>query len=57
MSDEQEGHPGEEVEPAEAVGPESRAELSDLQDTVDDLIVHLHEAKNVPLSGNAMVDR
>jgi hypothetical protein len=36
---------------------EHRADLSDLQDTVDDLIVHLHEAKNVPLSGNAMVDR
>jgi hypothetical protein len=37
--------------------PEQRAELSDLQDTVDDLIVHLHEAKSVPLSGSAMVDR
>lgn len=36
---------------------ESRADLSDLQDMVDDLIVHLHEAKNVPLSSNAMVDR
>jgi hypothetical protein len=36
---------------------EHRAELSDLQDTVDDLIVYLHEAKSVPLSGNAMVDR
>jgi hypothetical protein len=36
---------------------EHRAELSDLQDMVDDLIVYLHEAKNVPLSGNAMVDR
>ena len=36
---------------------EHRAELSDLQDMVDDLIVFLHEAKNVPLSGNAMVDR
>jgi hypothetical protein len=24
---------------------------------VDDLIVYLHEAKSVPLSGNAMVDR
>ncbi|HEY4607229.1 MAG TPA: hypothetical protein VIH55_06230 [Acidimicrobiia bacterium] len=42
------------IEPEE---PENRAELSDLQDMVDDLIVHLHEAKNVPLSGNAMVDR
>jgi hypothetical protein len=36
---------------------EHRAELGDLQDMVDDLIVFLHEAKNVPLSGNAMVDR
>jgi hypothetical protein len=36
---------------------EHRAELSDLQDMVDDLLVFLHEAKNVPLSGNAMVDR
>lgn len=36
---------------------EQRADLSDLQDMVDDLIVHLHEAKNVPLSSNAMVDR
>ncbi len=36
---------------------EGRPEVGDLQDMVDDLIVHLHEAKNVPLSGNAMVDR
>jgi hypothetical protein len=57
MTDEQEAHLAEAVEPIEPVGSESRAELSDLQDTVDDLIVHLHEAKNVPLSGNAMVDR
>jgi hypothetical protein len=49
----------------EQVGPEEqatsdgevRAEVGDLQDMVDDLIVHLHEAKSVPLSGNAMVDR
>ncbi len=34
-----------------------RVEVGDLQDMVDDLIVHLHEAKSVPLSGNAMVDR
>ena len=47
MTDEQEAHPAEAVESMEPVGPESRAELSDLQDTVDDLIVHLHEAKNV----------
>jgi hypothetical protein len=34
-----------------------RADVADLQDMVDDLIVHLHEAKSVPLSNNAMVDR
>ncbi|MEX1038575.1 MAG: hypothetical protein WDZ96_06960 [Acidimicrobiia bacterium] len=37
--------------------PASQPDLQDLQDTLDDLIVHLHEAKSVPLSGNAMVDR
>ncbi len=35
----------------------ARTDVGDLQDMVDDLIVHLHEAKSVPLSGNAMVDR
>lgn len=34
-----------------------RAEVADLQDMVDDLIVYLHEAKSVPLSGNAIVER
>ena len=54
MTDEQE---------APVAGPSRRSSTSsgrsssDLQDTVDDLIVYLHEAKNVPLSGNAMVDR
>lgn len=37
--------------------PGHRAEVGDLLDMVDDLIVHLHEAKSVPLSANAMVDR
>jgi len=32
-------------------------ELEDILDTVDDLIVHLHEAKTMPLSSNALVDR
>lgn len=41
----------------EAQEPHGRTEVGDLQDMVDDLIVHLHEAKSVPLSGNAMVDR
>lgn len=42
-----------ETEQSPAVQPD----LQDLQDTIDDLMVHLHEAKSVPLSGNAIVDR
>jgi hypothetical protein len=34
-----------------------RVDVGDLQDQVDDLIVYLHEAKSVPLSSNAIVDR
>ena len=45
------------VEAADPVEMPNRTELGDLQDMVDDLIVFLHEAKSVPLSGNAMVDR
>ena len=32
-------------------------ETEDILDIVDDLIVHLHEAKMMPLSSNALVDR
>jgi vacuolar-type H+-ATPase subunit H len=32
-------------------------ETQDILDIVDDLIVHLHEAKMMPLSSNALVDR
>ena len=32
-------------------------EVEDILDIVDDLIVHLHEAKQMPLSSNALVDR
>lgn len=32
-------------------------DLEDILDIVDDLIVHLHEAKMMPLSSNALVDR
>jgi len=32
-------------------------ETEDILDTVDDLIVRLHEAKMMPLSSNALVDR
>ena len=37
--------------------PVSQPELEDILDIVDDLIVHLHEAKAMPLSSNALVDR
>ncbi len=37
--------------------PAVTADVGELQDTVDDLMVHLHEAKSVPLSGNVLVDR
>ncbi len=37
--------------------PATPPELEDLLDIVDDLIVHLHEAKMMPLSSNALVDR
>lgn len=44
---------------SEVVGgdPATPADVGELQDTVDDLLVHLHEAKSVPLSGNVLVDR
>ena len=35
----------------------AQPETEDLLDIVDDLIVHLHEAKMMPLSSNALVDR
>lgn len=34
-----------------------RHESTDILDIVDDLIVNLHEAKSMPLSANALVDR
>lgn len=34
-----------------------RPEPTDILDIVDDLIVNLHEAKTMPLSSNALVDR
>lgn len=40
----------------EAEAP-AHPELDDILDIVDDLIVHLHEAKAMPLSSNALVDR
>jgi len=35
----------------------TQPETEDILDIVDDLIVHLHEAKTMPLSSNALVDR
>lgn len=35
----------------------AQPETEDILDIVDDLIVHLHEAKMMPLSSNALVDR
>lgn len=37
--------------------PATPADVGELQDTVDDLLVYLHEAKSIPLSGNVLVDR
>jgi hypothetical protein len=34
-----------------------RPEPTDILDIVDDLVVHLHQAKAMPLSSNALVDR
>ena len=39
------------------VDASGRPEPSDILDIVDDLMVHLHEAKTMPLSSNALVDR
>ena len=35
----------------------AQPETDDILDMVDDLIVHLHEAKTMPLSSNALVER
>ncbi len=37
--------------------PRPRASVGELQDMVDDLIAHLHEAKAMPLSSSVLVDR
>lgn len=46
-----------EQESAPAPAPTRAAEPSDVLDIIDDLLVHLHEAKSMPLSSNALVDR
>lgn len=37
--------------------PRPRSSVGELQDMVDDLIAHLHEAKTMPLSSSVLVDR
>ena len=37
--------------------PIAHTDTEDILDIVDDLVVHLHEAKMMPLSSNALVDR
>lgn len=37
--------------------PRPRAAVGELQDMVDDLVAHLHEAKTMPLSSSVLVDR
>ncbi len=54
MSDESQTDPEVSSPPQD---PATQSDVGDLQDIVDDLMVHLHEAKTVPLSGNAIVDR
>ncbi|HET8738845.1 MAG TPA: hypothetical protein VFO17_03830 [Acidimicrobiia bacterium] len=46
------------VDPVEIhTGAHAKTEMEDILDIVDDLIVRLHEAKTMPLSSNALVDR
>lgn len=44
-----------EAVPADTLRP--RPSVGELQDMVDDLIAHLHEAKAMPLSSSVLVDR
>lgn len=48
---------GSNIDIDDVTDPAQKTDLGELQDTVDDLMVHLHEAKSVPLSGNVLVDR
>lgn len=40
-----------------ALAPRPRASVGELQDMVDDLVAHVHEAKAMPLSSSVLVDR
>ncbi|MPZ51284.1 MAG: hypothetical protein GEU79_00865 [Acidimicrobiia bacterium] len=50
---------GDQHENPDAVAEDARprSSVGELQDMVDDLIAHLHEAKTMPLSSNVLVDR
>lgn len=45
------------ADPVELPAANSHPETEDILDIVDDLIVHLHEAKTMPLSANVLVER
>lgn len=45
------------VDATQSADAQAQPETEDILDIVDDLIVHLHEAKMMPLSSNALVDR
>lgn len=53
MSQETEQQTGTEL----VVDATGRSESDDIIDMIDELMVHLHEAKTMPLSSNALVDR
>lgn len=45
------------TDPVDMPAGNTQPETEDILDIVDDLIVHLHEAKVMPLSSNVLVDR
>ncbi|HEX2155121.1 MAG TPA: hypothetical protein VHL52_14240 [Acidimicrobiia bacterium] len=49
--------PSEQVVAQAIDSPHARASVGELQDIVEDLIAHLHEAKAMPLSSSVLVDR
>ena len=49
--------PSQEVVASAIDEPRPRASVGELQDMVDDLVAHLHEAKTMPLSSSVLVDR
>lgn len=50
-------HESQKVVASAVEEPRPRASVGELQDMVDDLIAHLHEAKTMPLSSSVLVDR